>query len=172
IFDVIKQYQRITKTPPKTCQNISIEELQKFYKSNLITVGAHTMNHPILKNEDDETSKAEIRDSIVELSNILNHQIKYFAYPNGQYSLDFTAREEETLRTNGIEIAVTLEARNLNLSDNLMMVPRIGLPDGQIHSIIKTKLVVGNYLKNLRRIILTEETKQRNKLSATSFSKY
>ena len=63
--------------------NISSEKLKELSKDSLLELGAHTINHPILLNEENEKSELEIRNSIVNLSNFLNKQIISFAYPNG-----------------------------------------------------------------------------------------
>jgi peptidoglycan/xylan/chitin deacetylase (PgdA/CDA1 family) len=162
IFEVIKRYQSITNTDQKKCQNITIENLKEVHKSGLINIGAHTMNHPILKNEDYESSNYEIRQSIINISNILNCPVKYFAYPNGNPDLDFSDREEKFLMNNGIQLAVSLEQRNIKLTDNRMLVPRFGITDCQSLSIIKSKLILGNFWNNLRKIKYSEEVKQRN----------
>ena len=89
IWALIGRYKSLYNLPPIENQNMSIEQLSEIDRYGLVTIGAHTMNHPILANENDETSKQEIVDSIRGLENILDHQVKYFAYPNGTPNLDF-----------------------------------------------------------------------------------
>jgi len=77
---------------------MSESELKEAYDSGLVAVGAPTQNHPILANETEQTSRYEIQSSILELSDMLGTQVKYFAYPNGIPSLDFGEREIDVLK--------------------------------------------------------------------------
>ena len=81
---------------------MNLDEILELEKSDLVTIGAHTLNHPILQNESLETSRKEITDSIIELEKLLGHKIKYFAYPNGAKALDFGMREIDILKENKI----------------------------------------------------------------------
>ncbi len=77
-----------------------------------MAVGAHTMNHPILKNEDDASSKFEIEASVGDLSTLLGSRVTTFAYPNGIPGMDFGEREVKLLGASGIRLAFTTEARH------------------------------------------------------------
>ncbi|RYE37373.1 MAG: polysaccharide deacetylase family protein, partial [Sphingobacteriales bacterium] len=105
IRSIIARYQLVTHTAPKAFQNISIENLHEIVQSDLVTIGAHTLNHPVLMNEDNLSAEEEIRSSIEQLSAMLNKEIRYFAYPNGTRNFDFTEREERILERNGIQLA-------------------------------------------------------------------
>ena len=130
IWAVIAKYYSIYNLPPKENQNMSIEEVRQVDREGLVTIGAHTMNHPILSNENEETSKREIVDSIRELENILEHQIKYFAYPNGTPNLDFSDREIEILKNTNCSLAFSTETKEFYLADNPLSIPRYGLSTG------------------------------------------
>jgi peptidoglycan/xylan/chitin deacetylase (PgdA/CDA1 family) len=49
----------------------------------LITIGSHTLSHPILPTIDDETLEREVRDSRRVLEQRLGRTIDLFCYPNG-----------------------------------------------------------------------------------------
>ena len=51
--------------------------------SNGITIGAHTVNHPILASVTDEVAHREIHDSKERLQDMLQQSVEVFAYPNG-----------------------------------------------------------------------------------------
>jgi peptidoglycan/xylan/chitin deacetylase (PgdA/CDA1 family) len=164
IWEIIKRYQHATHTSNKNCQNITTENLHELDRCGIVTIGAHTMNHPILANEDDITSNFEITASVDELSSLLDHKINYFAYPNGKHDLDFTFREEKILKSNGIRLAVTTEAANISLSSQKMRTPRFCISDGKKLPIIKTKLILGSMSRSLQRIKVAEEVVQRKQL--------
>ena len=102
INEIIVHYQKETNTPPKPFQNMNLTEILEVEKSGMVTVGAHTLNHPILKNENDEICDKEISESISSLQKLLGHEVKYFAYPNGTPNEDFGNREIESYGT-GVE---------------------------------------------------------------------
>jgi len=165
INEIIKRYQRRTHTPTKQFLNMTIDNLKEVVKSGLVTIGAHTLNHPILKNEDDETSKFEIEESKNELSNLLGYEVKYFVYPNGIPQIDFTEREEQFLRNININLAFSTEPRNLSSDDNLLRFPRFVFPDGQSTWLIKSKLAIGSNWVNLRKLKSTSELRERKEIS-------
>ncbi len=165
ILAVIKEYQNITGTPPRPSMNITPEQLMEIDRSGLVTLGAHTMNHPILHNEDHASCEYEIGGSITMLSGILNKKVRYFAYPNGRYKMDFTEREEDILLKNGIDLAVTTMGGNLSDFHKQTRIPRLGIPDGLPLYILKTKTSLGAYWERIRRVISPEEIRQRTALS-------
>lgn len=139
--------------------NINLQMFDELKRSGLITFGAHTQHHPILANESDEVSYAEITDSIAGLEKLLNAPVKYFAYPNGSRT-DFTEREIQVLCANNIKMVFsTIPGYAAN--KDLFRIQRIGLSKGsRIHIIMKLlfpKLVV--YLRDKRCDLRRDTTK-------------
>jgi len=165
IHAIIKSYQKTTGTVPKPCQNMTVDQLKEVDRSDVVTVGAHTMNHPILSNQDDASSRYEIEASVAGLRELLGHDIKYFAYPNGIYKLDFTEREEGCLADSGIQLTFTTEAKNLSLNDKRMRVPRIGVSNAENMLFLKTKLLTGSQWDKLKKLKTTGEFKERTELN-------
>lgn len=104
---------------------INTEELLEMKSSGLVTIGSHTLNHPILANETSERSYLEIKDSINELSELIKEPIKYFAYPNGLFELDFGEREISTIKEMGINMAFSVDSNVITKNPNLFSVPRV-----------------------------------------------
>jgi peptidoglycan/xylan/chitin deacetylase (PgdA/CDA1 family) len=171
IKEIIKIYQDKTNTPAKPCQNMTIKQLIEIGRSGLIDIGAHTMNHPILANENDEISNYEISESINMLSNLLGNKICFFAFPNGQETIDFTEREINYLRNNEIQLAFSNEPRDFLLSDNPMSIPRTGLSYGNKY-FIQTKLFIGSYWETTKKIFIRGESQERAKLAQIVNSHY
>jgi len=165
IKETITLYQKETKTPPKSRQNMNLDEILEVEKSGLITIGAHTLNHPILKNESDNNCDNEITGSIMELEKMLGHEIRYFAYPNGTPKIDFGDREINCLKKNNIAIAVSTETKFVSKRDNKFALPRLGLSHGSI-SFVKLKLLLGSNWEKIRSFTRHSETKSRQKLSS------
>lgn len=62
---------------------LSIKDIQDILKSSLITFGAHSVSHPILKDLPEESVRNEMIQSRVALQKITGKDIIYFAYPYG-----------------------------------------------------------------------------------------
>ena len=64
---------------------ITLEELRKISKLKLITIGSHTVTHPILNKCSPEKQENELIESKQTLSKWLNKEVDYLSYPNGDY---------------------------------------------------------------------------------------
>ncbi len=62
------------------------DELRDMAQSRLITIGAHTVTHPILTHLDDNEIRTEIEDSCRRIAQELGRPVRFFAYPNGDYN--------------------------------------------------------------------------------------
>lgn len=108
--------------------NITTNELRRAADSGLITVGAHTIDHPVLANESAERSRLEIHESVDELSEMLNRPVTAFAYPNGTEGLDFGPREEAFLADAGVRVAVTTDVGFFGGATRPLAISRGGCP--------------------------------------------
>lgn len=86
-------------------QALDLEQLKKASKSKYIKISAHTVNHPILVNCEDEEAFQEIKRSKVQIEEWLKIPVNSFAYPNGDYS----NREIEYLKQLNFSSAYTTE---------------------------------------------------------------
>lgn len=71
-----------------------------------INIGAHTINHPILKILTPEEQFQEIAGSKSQLQNWIGKPVKHFAYPNGMLGTDLDENTVELVRQAGFESAV------------------------------------------------------------------
>lgn len=159
-WKIINTYQNRFNIRRKSCQYISVEQLLELEQSGIFSIGAHTMNHPILANESEINSTNEISDSIIELSKLLDRKIETFAYPNGSKRLDFGEREMNILKDSNINYAFSFEFKNLSTSDNLLSIPRYGLYHGD-KNFIRKKLKFGATWEPLKKMIFNNEDKHR-----------
>jgi len=151
IWRVIREYQKQTGTPPKPGVNMTFDQLNELQKSGLVAIGAHTQNHPILKNETDETAYKEIIDSINQLSEVLQEEVRYFAYPNGTPALDFSQREINVLKEAGIRLGFSTENKTISRGDDPYSIPRKGITRGSMPFIL-LKLLMGKHWDSLKSI--------------------
>ena len=85
--------------------NLTLDEATALDRHPLVTLGAHSMNHPILANESDDVAEREIAGSVNALQALLGRPVDFFAYPNGARGLDYGAREQRLLREWGVRLA-------------------------------------------------------------------
>ncbi len=81
--------------------------LKALSKSPGITIGAHTVTHPILARIPDATARAEISSGRTALEAIIDKRVGLFAYPNGKPGKDYEARHVEMVRELGFDAAVS-----------------------------------------------------------------
>lgn len=162
--EVIRRYRARTSAPRKGPQNVSVEELQEMADSGLVSVGAHTMTHPILTNERNSSCEYEIEASVNELRTLLDRDVKYFAYPNGIANLDFGPREERVVRSCGIEMAFSTEMRHHFPDDNPLRIPRLAISDQEGMRSIRTKLLFGSVWNRAKELTGVGERSTRQRL--------
>ena len=70
-----------------------------------MTLGAHTVSHPILARLAEDEAKMEIAASKARLETLTNQRVVLFAYPNGKPGVDYGAREVRLVRECGFAAA-------------------------------------------------------------------
>lgn len=161
--EIIKLYQQKYDEPTKPGQYINVNQLVELEKSSVFEIGAHTMNHPILANENDEIAAYEIKTSIEELGKLLKRKITTFAYPNGSIDLDFGSREMRYLQEAEVDYAFSFEFKSLSEKDNLLSIPRYGLYHGN-KDFVRKKLKYGSIWEPMKKLLLNNEDKYRKKI--------
>jgi len=164
IWYIIETYKEQYKVEVKKVKNMNVEQLLEIDRDGLVVIGGHTLNHPILANESEEKSKKEIVDSINGLREILGHEIKYFAIPNGLPNLDFTAREIDILKNNNCRLAFITIQRDFTINDNPLSIPRYGISSGDSDYFIRAKLFLGDYWEKFNYLKIKREKRKRNEL--------
>ena len=93
-----------------------------------ITIGAHTLTHPMLAKHDAAFAEAEIRDSQARLEKELDLPIRHFAYPVGDRG-SAGMREFDMAEAAGFASAVTTRPGHLfaEHADHLHALPRVSL---------------------------------------------
>lgn len=72
-----------------------------------IEVGAHTVDHPILKVNDEGIQFQQMKESKEMLEQWLEQPIKGFAYPNGKYLIDYDKKTRDLAKKVGFDYAVS-----------------------------------------------------------------
>lgn len=71
-----------------------------------VEIGAHTVNHPILKKLDAKTQRREMEHSKAELESWVGREVRHFAYPNGIENKDLDASTVQYVQRAGFSTAV------------------------------------------------------------------
>ena len=160
IWDIIYQYRRETDTPPKPPLNMTVRQLLDIQNTGLVTIGAHTLNHPILSNETDACAEYEIKRSISDLGDILNIKTEYFAFPNGNPQFDFSEREIKFLKDSEIKLAFSLENKRFSPKDHFLSIPRIDIEHGNSLFIL-IKILIGGKWRLFKKIVRVKNEEDR-----------
>ncbi len=93
-----------------------------------VTIGAHTLTHPMLAKHDEETARNEIVESKVRLEAALGMPVRHFAYPVGDPA-SAGPREFALVREAGFASAVTTRPGHLfpEHAAHLHALPRVSL---------------------------------------------
>jgi len=81
-------------------------QVRALHRSGM-SVGGHTVNHPILASVDDGEAWREIVENKKRLEEMLDAPLTMFAYPNGKPDSDYRAVHAEMVRRAGYAAAVT-----------------------------------------------------------------
>jgi peptidoglycan/xylan/chitin deacetylase (PgdA/CDA1 family) len=74
---------------------------------NGVSIGAHTVNHPILSSVPVGIARREIQDSKLYLESLIQEPIEVFAYPNGRPELDYGIEHRNLVSEMGFKAAVS-----------------------------------------------------------------
>lgn len=72
-----------------------------------MTIGAHTVKHPILSRVNARTALAEMADGKRQLEMIIGREVTLFAYPNGKPGIDYVSEHVRLAREAGFMAAVS-----------------------------------------------------------------
>lgn len=86
---------------------LSTFQLRELGNHELISLGAHTVSHPILEALDDIRAAQEITQSREQLEHITHRPVNLFAYPNGKPGTDYSGRHCRMVEQAGFNAALS-----------------------------------------------------------------
>lgn len=128
------QLAEIKKTITLPRSAMTIDEVKEISKHPLVSIQAHTVNHPILTSVPDDVLEKELRDSKRILEDWTGKIIIAFSYPNGRN----TIRESEMTRKY-FDIAFTTIQQHIRIEDDIMLLPRYSLTGQWPRDLLKVK---------------------------------
>ncbi len=130
-LDVLKEHLKLDRT----CMTLA--QLKELAKHPYITIGAHTVSHPILKNCDRHRQAKELQEGQETLNEWLNQFTAWLAYPNG----DYTKETLELAAQFGYRLGFTTQPGQIEVASVARLeIPRYSVNDD------------GGYFENLAKM--------------------
>jgi peptidoglycan/xylan/chitin deacetylase (PgdA/CDA1 family)/glycosyltransferase involved in cell wall biosynthesis len=102
---------------------LSAEDVRLLHAKGF-SIGAHTVNHPILAVCSDVEARDEITRSRETLQSIIGEPVRLFAYPNGKPGIDISPAHVRYVRDAGFRAAVTTASGAASRSTSVFQLPR------------------------------------------------
>ncbi|MEL6252792.1 MAG: polysaccharide deacetylase family protein [Bacteroidota bacterium] len=117
---------------------MSWEQIKEIAQDELVTIGAHTVNHFPLKQLKEEELETEIMESKRIIESHLGSPVHHFAYPFGK-APEADQREFDFIRNAGFKTAVTTRMSNIFSGhvSHMEALPRININRVSTDSVLK-----------------------------------
>jgi peptidoglycan/xylan/chitin deacetylase (PgdA/CDA1 family) len=89
-----------------------------------MTIGAHTVTHPILARLDPAEARAEIQAGRAALESLVGAPVTLFAYPNGKPGQDYDPTHVAMVRELGFSAALSTHRASADANSDLYQLPR------------------------------------------------
>jgi peptidoglycan/xylan/chitin deacetylase (PgdA/CDA1 family) len=90
-----------------------------------VTIGAHSVSHPILSRVEPAAARREIQESKAQLEAIVRQPVRCFAYPNGKPQRDYERIHVEMVREAGFDVAVSTAWGSARRHSDTLQLPRV-----------------------------------------------
>ncbi|MET0087459.1 MAG: polysaccharide deacetylase family protein [Sedimenticola sp.] len=105
-LEVVESISRQARSSLPDDLMMTSSQLKQLSDSGM-TVGGHTVSHPILSMLEADTARDEIIQGKRELESILGKEIDLFAYPNGRPGTDYSDEHVNLVKGAGFKLAVS-----------------------------------------------------------------
>lgn len=129
VMAVIQEWSDFVETYSTEGATMSVREIQMLGDNPLFSIGAHTVNHPMLSVQSAEDQAFELRESKREIEKWLGKRVDGFAYPYG----NFNAVTQGLLKETGFQYAVSTEGRPVTPEDDPFALPRIHVKNWSVY---------------------------------------
>lgn len=142
-----RQLDEIKKSVHLDRSAMTVEDIKKISQHPLVSIQAHTVNHPILTSVPNDVLEMEMRDSKRTLEEWTDKEIFAFSYPNGRNS-----SRESNMARRYFDIAFTTVQEHIYSTDDIMLLPRYGLTGQWPRDLLKA-MGIWKRLKHLSQAI-------------------
>ncbi len=123
VLDAVSEQWGTPAAPPPDARALTPSELVQFAASDVVTIGAHTVDHVRLRGLPAEEQKQNILSSKEELERLSGREIAHFAYPYGGPD-SFDDHSVDAVRSAGFETACTTIRGNAKSTSDSHRLPR------------------------------------------------
>ncbi|CDG83290.1 polysaccharide deacetylase family protein [Janthinobacterium agaricidamnosum] len=106
--------------PPLMMSSAQVRTLQQAGMS----IGAHTVSHPILSSLSEPAARAEIANGKRQLEECIQAPVTLFAYPNGKLQQDYGPLHAQIVKSLGFTAAASTDPGAARHGDDLFHLPR------------------------------------------------
>lgn len=121
----VDELARRSHVTPPTDLMMRSEQVRALADAGM-TIGAHTVTHPILAKIPDDEAEREMRDSRERLESITGAPVSVFAYPNGRLGDDYEPRHADIARRVGFQLALSTDPGMAQSHSDPFRLPRFG----------------------------------------------
>jgi peptidoglycan/xylan/chitin deacetylase (PgdA/CDA1 family) len=89
-----------------------------------MTIGAHTVSHPILSRVTEHEARVEMTESKKRLEDITGGKVALFAYPNGKPGMDYTPAHVRLAQESGFDAACSTGWGAAATGSDIFQIPR------------------------------------------------
>jgi peptidoglycan/xylan/chitin deacetylase (PgdA/CDA1 family) len=123
---VLDQLRSVTEPRPRPRHRaLTAQEIQRLAQDDLIDIGAHTVNHPLLTAHSETFQRREIEGNKLQLEELTGTKISCFAYPFGDHDATTTRLAREA----GFECACTTVENAVWRFSDPFRIPRLAVED-------------------------------------------
>ncbi len=123
VLDAVSEQWATSGAAPSDARSLTPSELAQLAASEVVTIGAHTVDHVRLRGLSEQDQLETIASSREELERLCGRSVSHFAYPFGGRD-SFDDCSVDAVRTAGFETACTTIAGNVRFSSDPLLLPR------------------------------------------------
>jgi len=122
-LDAVSEQWGISAAPPPDARPLTRSEFVQLDASNVVTIGAHTVDHVRLRGLGAADQQQTISSSKEQLERLSGHAVSHFAYPFGGKDA-FDDHSVDAVRAGGFETACTTIEGNASSTSDPFRLPR------------------------------------------------
>lgn len=132
----------------------------KYLSDNGMTIGSHTLDHPILALEERNIALHQLSEDKARLEMITGKEIELFAFPNGKPGYDYNKETIDLIKQTGYKFSFTTQNTPFELkSNNIFEIPRMSAPSKSNFAFFKFLLSSHLYKNKQKNILFFENGK-------------
>ena len=123
VLDAVSEEWGTPASPPPGARTLTSSELVELAASDMVTIGAHTVDHVRLPNLPAREQEENISSSKETLERLTGRPVTHFAYPFGGTD-SFNEHSVDAVRSSGFATACTTRPANARSTSNPFLLPR------------------------------------------------